>query len=68
VKRENRWRNHGLLLAGAALGAAFLLVMQNPGESAIRPAQAAGGTLTGPNVEAPDRYVYYPGTEVLAND
>ena len=27
---------------------------------------AAGGTVTGPNQIAPDRYVYYPGTEVLA--
>jgi ribonuclease Z len=27
---------------------------------------AAGGTVTGPNEIAPDRYVYYPGTEVLA--
>ena len=26
---------------------------------------AAGGVVTGPNVVAPDRYVYYPGTETL---
>ena len=31
-------------------------------------AEAAGGKLAGPNVVAPDRYVYYPGTEVLAKD
>ena len=31
-------------------------------------AGAAGGTVTGPNIAAPDRYVYYPGTEVLAKD
>ncbi len=31
-------------------------------------AQAAGGVVSGPNVVAPDRYVYYPGTEVLAED
>ena len=31
-------------------------------------AQAAGGVVTGPNVVAPDRYVYYPGTEKLAKD
>jgi ribonuclease Z len=31
-------------------------------------AQAAGGRVKGPNVEAPDRYVYYPGTETLAKD
>ncbi len=29
---------------------------------------AAGGTVEGPNEIAPDRYVYYPGTEVLAKD
>ena len=29
---------------------------------------AAGGVITGPNEIAPDRYVYYPGTEVLAED
>ena len=29
---------------------------------------AAGGVIKGPNVIAPDRYVYYPGTEVLAKD
>ncbi len=31
-------------------------------------AYAAGGVVTDPNVEAPERYVYYPGTEVLAKD
>ena len=31
-------------------------------------AEAAGGTVTGPNDIAPDRYVYYPGTEVLGPD
>ena len=31
-------------------------------------AWSAGGVVTGPNVEAPDRYVYYPGTETLAED
>jgi len=29
---------------------------------------AAGGVVKGPNEVAPDRYVYYPGTEVLAKD
>jgi ribonuclease Z len=29
---------------------------------------AAGGKVLGPNEIAPDRYVYYPGTEVLADD
>ena len=29
---------------------------------------AAGGTVTDPAGVAPDRYVYYPGTEALAKD
>ena len=29
-------------------------------------AHAADGMIKGPNVVAPDRYVYSPGTEVLA--
>lgn len=36
--------------------------------SLLPEAQAAGGMVKGPNVVAPDRYVYYPGTEVLATD
>ena len=31
-------------------------------------AQAAGGKVTDPTGTAPDRYVYYPGTEKLAKD
>ena len=34
----------------------------------IKEAQAAGGVVEGPNEIAPDRYVYYPGTETLAKD
>ncbi len=51
------------LLASVALGVASLAVWQ-----AVPSAQAAGGVVDGPNVIAPDRYVYYPGTEVLAED
>jgi ribonuclease Z len=29
---------------------------------------AAGGKIEGPNLIAPERYVYYPGTELLAED
>ena len=29
---------------------------------------SAGGKVKGPNEIAPNRYVYYPGTEVLAED
>ena len=57
--------NLNILLAGAALGASSLLVLQNLPESVISSADAAGGVVPGPNAEAPDRYVYYPGTEVL---
>ena len=31
----------------------------------VSTAEAAGGVVKGPNEIAPDRYVYYPGTEVL---
>ena len=34
----------------------------------VNEAQAAGGAVTGPNTVAPERYVYYPGTETLAQD
>ncbi len=68
MRKKNQLNNLGLVLAGAALGASFLLVVQNSDKSVIQSADAAGGTVTGPNVEAPDRYVYYPGTETLAKD
>lgn len=44
---------------------AYMLVVMG---LSVNPLFAAGGTVQGPNVVAPDRYVYYPGTEVLAND
>ncbi|MEA3278497.1 MAG: hypothetical protein U9Q81_25005, partial [Pseudomonadota bacterium] len=65
---KHRQRNLSLLIAGAALGASSLLLVQNLPESVLSSAEAAGGVVTGPNVEAPDRYVYYPGTEILAED
>ncbi|MDH3770018.1 MAG: hypothetical protein OET79_03390, partial [Nitrospirota bacterium] len=34
----------------------------------ISEAQAAGGKVKDPAGVAPDRYVYYPGTEALADD
>jgi ribonuclease Z len=34
----------------------------------VKEAQAAGGVVKDPKGEAPDRYVYYPGTEPLAED
>ena len=48
---------------GLIATAAFLHVF-----TGVKETQAAGGVVKGPNVVAPDRYVYYPGTEVLAKD
>ncbi|MGB3096041.1 MAG: guanitoxin biosynthesis MBL fold metallo-hydrolase GntH [Candidatus Deferrimicrobiaceae bacterium] len=36
--------------------------------SLVREAEAAGGKVTTPNEAAPDRYIYYPGTEELGKD
>ena len=38
------------------------------GTALIKEAQAAGGVVKDPKGTAPDRYVYYPGTEALAED
>ena len=46
----------------------FVLVVSSLLVIAMNPTWGAGGVVTGPNTEAPDRYVYYPGTEVLAKD
>jgi ribonuclease Z len=55
------------LLAVTAVAAAvgYLTGFALVGENA---AEAAGGKVPGPNDEAPDRYVYYPGTEELGAD
>jgi hypothetical protein len=34
----------------------------------VKRAEAAGGKVTDPDGTAPDRYVYYPGTEELGKD
>ncbi len=60
------------LLAVAALTvvytAGWLKGQAGQSTAFVKEAQAAGGKVKGPNVEAPDRYVYYPGTEKLAKD
>ncbi len=67
-------RNGLHVSTGAALAAAVAFTfgwgLGDSGRSVlpISQAQAAGGVVDGPNVVAPDRYVYYPGTEVLAED
>ncbi len=61
-----------LTLAGF-LSACSYMYGWNDGASGRDPqlfptSKAAGGVVKGPNEIAPDRYVYYPGTEVLAED
>ena len=57
-----------LVLVGllAAVGIGYGL--GRGGFELLAAARAAGAPIKGPNVEANDRYVYYPGTEVLAED
>ncbi len=56
----------GLACIAAVIG--YLAHDHVPPQDVVKPAEAAGGVVKGPNVVAPDRYVYYPGTEVLAKD
>ncbi len=53
LKSVNYWVLAGVILSGGAW-------------LAMSTAWSAGGVVEGPNVVAPDRYVYYPGTESLA--
>ena len=55
-----------MLTAGYLLG--YLERSTDQDMSLVGESEAAGGPVTGPNTVAPDRYVYYPGTEVLAED
>jgi len=66
MKETSRLRNLSLLLIGAAVGIATVLFLQSTERSVIPTAEAAGGIVTSPTGTAPDRYVYYPGTEELA--
>ena len=63
---------HNLLasaVAGVAIAGAVTLFGDSwLGSSFIPAAEAAGGKVTDPNGTAPDRYVYYPGTEPLGKD
>ena len=59
-------------IAALALAVVFAIGWQTgrSGKSIdpISDAEAAGGVVSGSNIIAPDRYVYYPGTEVLAKE
>ena len=52
----------------AAYTTGWLNGQSGQGLALVKEAEAAGGMVKGPNEVAPDRYVYYPGTEVLAKD
>jgi hypothetical protein len=60
----------GALLGAAALGYILGESEQLSTESVgvLSSAEAAGGIVAEPTGTAPDRYVYYPGTEALARD
>ncbi len=57
-----------ILLSGAVIGAASLLLLQHVPDDVVSSAEAAGGVVESPTESAPNRYVYYPGTEELAED
>ncbi len=74
VKAATIWNSRvgKLGFTASALAVAFMIGWQlgvsgNP-IIPVTEAEAAGGVIKGPNVIVPDRYVYYPGTEVLAKD
>ena len=54
----------GMVLAGLIVGA---MIAQN-GSRLVQDAEAAGGKVKSPTSAAPERYVYYPGTEALGPD
>ncbi len=69
MKRPRQIRAVGSLavIIGIAIGL-FILGGEALNVSLAPSAQAAGGKVADPNGTAPDRYVYYPGTEELGKD
>lgn len=59
--RASRFAVVGFVVIGLVLGVAITLNW----DALMPQANAAGGVVEDPNQVAPDRYVYYPGTEVL---
>lgn len=67
-----------LAISGIGLAAAVLLTTvytigwysgrSSKGSALVKEAEAAGGKVTDPKGTAPERYVYYPGTESLGKD
>ncbi len=60
------------LVAVAAMAAVYTAGLFNgrsgQGTALVKEAEAAGGKVTDPKGTAPERYVYYPGTEPLRKD
>jgi ribonuclease Z len=71
MKPKMKFFGIGLILVFAAMG--FYLWGQYTAQTGngleiVKEAEAAGGKVTKPAGTAPDRYVYYPGTEKLGKD
>ena len=71
MKRKLKFLGFSVLVVGAIM--AIYILGFHSGQmgqefSLSREAAAAGGKMTDPKGTAPDRYVYYPGTERLAED
>jgi len=62
MTRRSMYVGFGILMLGICLGALGTGVWE---QHAMRPAEAGGGQVGDPVGVAPDRYVYYPGTEPL---
>lgn len=71
MKRKVKFLGITVVVALAVMGVYMLgQYVAKTGNSIeiVDEAKAAGGVVKGPNTVAPDRYVYYPGTEKLAKD
>ena len=62
MSRSRKLQISGIFV-GFALGVIATLMLSR--SSNLSDANAAGGKVPSPTVAAPDRYVYYPGTEPL---
>ncbi len=58
----------GIFLLATVLPLTGSVIPDNPTLKAPGSANAAGGVVEDPNGTAPDRYVYYPGTEELGEE
>jgi ribonuclease Z len=71
MKRKMKFFGSALIVVFAAMG--FYLWGQHADQTGtgleiVKSAEAAGGAVKSPTGTAPDRYVYFPGTEELGKD